>query len=264
MNKFAFGLVAATLWVSSVQAGTLYSIRDSDNSLVSIDTDTLAYTVIGETGVSGDFGGLAYDGASDTLYWIPGRGNDSLYSVNRSSGAATLIGSHGVNDLFGLEFLPGTGGLYATQFSGGSGLYKLDTSNGSATVVNAAMNQQIGGLAYDSSRNVLVGIEDGGGALWSIDPGTGAQTLLFAGLTVNDSGLAYDPDIDRLWDIDWNGNLFRYDPTDGYQRTQLLSGLGAHDGLAYVGAVPEPETLSLFAAGLAFLAAIRHRRSAKI
>lgn len=265
VGRFAAGLAASFFAAATAHAGLLYSIRESDNFLVSIDTNTLAYTVIGATGVGGDFGGLGYDQGSDTLYWIPGRSNNALYTLNRGTGAATLVGTHGINDLFGLEFDSGSGQLYGTQFSGGSGFFRLNTLTGTATTINAGMANQIGGLAFDSTRNRLIGMEDGAGDLYEIDRTNGAQTLLFDGDFVNDSGLAYDRDLDRLWDIDWSGNLYSYDLAGVIARTTRISDLpgGPHDGLAYIGgdfrAVPEPSTILLVGIGLIGLAARRKR-----
>ncbi len=233
----------------TVQAGMLYAVQEGTDMLVSINTDTMAYSTIGSLGVSFEFGGMAYDKNSSTLYMIGGRGNNNLYTVDMVTGQATNVGSHGIHDLFGLAFDTSNNVLYATQFSGGSGLYSLDTNTGSATTINPAMSSQIGGLAYDSMRDMLVGIQDGPGSLYNINRSDGSLDLLFSSGYVNDSGLAYDSDLDLFWDIDWNGSLYSYDPTTG-ARIELLSGLGAHDGLAYVSAVPVPAAIWLFGTGL--------------
>ena len=59
--------------------------------------------------------------------------------------------------------------------------------------------------------------------------------------------------MNRLLDIDWSGNLYSYDIANGYTRTTLLTGLGAHDGLAYIGSIPEPGTWALLLSGLGLL-----------
>jgi hypothetical protein len=38
------------------------------------------------------------------MYWVPGRGNNNLYTINVSTGAATLVGSHGITDMFALAY----------------------------------------------------------------------------------------------------------------------------------------------------------------
>ena len=167
------GVISCT---SNVQAGTLYAVRESDDTLVSIDTDTLAYTVIGPLGVSFEFGGLTYDPNSQILYMIGGRGNNNLYTVNRTTGQATLVGSHGINDLFGLAFDSTNNVLYATQFAGGSNLYSLNTSSGASTFIGN-MGIGMGGLAYNSATDTLIGVNDGSGVLYSINR-TNARVIL--------------------------------------------------------------------------------------
>jgi hypothetical protein len=70
--------VAGFVMAAAGYAGVLCTIADSANPLVSIDSSTLVRTTIGATGNSGEFGGMHYEPASDTLYWIPGRGNSNL------------------------------------------------------------------------------------------------------------------------------------------------------------------------------------------
>jgi hypothetical protein len=212
----------------------LYTIEEIGDRLKSINTDTLAITDIGPLGVAFRFGGLAYDAAADKLYMIDGREAKGLYTVNRTTGAATLVGLHGVTDLFGLAYDSTNGILYASQ-SAGSNLYRLDTTTGAATLVGN-MGVGIGGLAYDPETDRLIGIAEGVGDLFEIDRATAAATLVFDGSPKNSTGLEYDYDLNLYWDIDWDGNLYSYDPTAGYTRTTRLTGLGPYDGLAYVSA----------------------------
>jgi len=255
--------------VSTANAGLLYAINNTNNTLVTFDTNTLAQNVVGSLGTNISFGGAAYDPNSDTMYLIDGRGaNNSLFTVNRTTGAASLVGSHGVNDLFGLAYDSMNNVLYGSQFSGGRGLYSLDTGTGAATVINSAMGVGIGGLAYNSLTDQLIGIRDGSGDLYDINRTTGGQSLLFNGASVNDSGLTYDPDLNLYWDIDFNGNLFSYDPNNGFARTTHLSGLGSFDGLTYLTTaintstnVPEPAPLALLGFGLLGLGFMRRRKA---
>jgi uncharacterized protein YjiK len=244
--------------LSTAHAGLLYAVQESSDKLFSIDTDTFITTEIGALGVSFNFGGMAYDPNSDTLYMIDGQTSNSLYTVNRTSGQATLIGASGVNNLFGLAFDSTNNVLYGSQLDSPRGLFSLDTMSGSATSITA-MSAGIGGLAYDSNRDSLIGILDGSGNLYDIDRSTGIQTFL-AKMPTSNSGLAYDSDLDLFWDIDWNGNLYSYDPNNNYAQTTILTGLGAHDGLAYVSSVPVPAAVWLFGSGLIGLVSIMRRR----
>jgi len=92
---------------------------------------------------------------------------------------------------------------------------------------------EIPGLSAAASYSVF---DQAGGDLYEIDRSNGDQTLLFEGPFTNNSGLAYDPGRNVLWDIDWSGNLIFFDIDNGYERNDVLSGLGAHDGLAFAGA----------------------------
>jgi len=264
----SIGLAAAALtaMTGAANAGVLYAINNSNDTLVTFDTNSLAQTVVGSLGTNVSFGGAAYDPNSDTMYAIGGRNNNALYTVDRGTGAATLVGNHGISDLFGLAYDSLNDVLYATQFSRGSGLYSLDTSTGAATTINGAMANEIGGLAYNSLTDQLIGIEDGAGDLYDLNRANGAQTLLFNGSFVNDSGLAYDPDMNLYWDIDYSGNLYSYDPTNGYARTTHLTGLGSFDGLTYLysrGPVdtPAPAPLALLGLGLMGFGLMRKRRT---
>ncbi len=257
MKKAVILAIAGTVCAASAQ--TMYTVRESDNVLERIDiTDpnNPVFSDVGPLNAVFDFGGLTYDGGSNTLYMVNGRGGRmGLYDVSTSTGNATLLGTHGITDLFSVAWDSTTDTLYAAQFSGGTGLYTLDQADGTPTTVNAGMSNGIGGLMYDGSRDMLIGSNDGGGDLYDIDRSDGTQTLLFDGPFVNDSGLTHDTVNDLYWGIDWSGVLFNYDPNNGYARTDVMTGLGAHDGLAYI---PAPGSLALL--GLGGLFAARRRR----
>lgn len=250
-------------------AGILFAANNDQNQLITVDTNTLAVTTIGSFGIDVSFGGMAYDGNTDTLYLVGGRRNNNLYSVNQSTGAATLIGSHGIEDLFGLAFDSLNNVLYASQFccQPTLDLFSLDTITGAATNIGA-LNPGMGGLAYNSKTDQLIGIRDGAGDLYAIDRTNAATTLLADPLgSVNDSGLTYDPDLDIFWDFDFNGNLVSFDPNNGYAVTTHISVVGfAVDGLAYktgpnVRPVPEPSSLILAGLGLAAIGRMRRSRA---
>jgi len=238
--------MAASLFVTTTaDAGYLYTIRTSDDMLRVLDTETLQFTNIGPIGVPFDFGGLAWDSTNQTMYMVTGFADTNLYTVNINNGSAALVGSHGFGDMFGLAYDPTTDKLYSSRSTTGQGFYSLDRSNGSPNYIgNPGVN--LDGLAYDSFRDMIVGALAGPGDLYDINRSNGSATLLYDGAFFNNCGLAYDPETDLFWLIDWSGNLYTYDPNNGYARTQVLGALGAHDGLEFI---PEPGTLLLLALG---------------
>jgi hypothetical protein len=87
--------------------------------------------------------------------------SDALYSVNKTTGAATLIGATGfaANFAQGMDFDPATNTLYATIYTGGGAgsFVSIDTATGAGTLIadttswNAEMEMAIRGAATGSS-----------------------------------------------------------------------------------------------------------------
>lgn len=261
--KMAFIGAALLAGISVSAAAQVVAVNDSTNALVSLDPLTGAQTAIGSLGVGGDFGDLAWTGS--TLYWIGGRGNAGLYTVDTGTGAATLVGNHGINDLFGLAWDPVTSSLYGTQFAGGSGFYRIDAGTGAATFIGDT-GIGIGGLTYNSITGQLVGTNDGGGDFYAIDRNTGALTLLGGAGGLNDSDSAFDAGTDTYLTVDWSGNFFRTNLA-GPGRTLIASLGAAFDGIAILApvgppgpAVPEPASWAMLIAGFGLVGAIARRR----
>lgn len=251
MRRFLVtALAAAAGGVAS--ADVLYTVRVNDGMLVRLDTDTLALTDVGPLGVGYDFGGLAYDGS--TMYMVQGFAGSGLYTVDLDTGAATLVGDHGSTAMFGLEFDPTTNALYGSESTRASGFYELSRADGSATFIGD-MGRSIDGLSYDTTRDDLIGVEAGPGEVYSVDRASGSTSLLAVGDFINNCGMAYIASLDEHWVIDWSGNLYSLDPSNGYARTQLASFGTSYDGLALV---PAPGALGVLALG--GLATARRRR----
>jgi len=218
-------------------------------------------------------GGLAYDPGTGILYLAtgplaPGQANN-VYRVDPATAVATPVGATGENSLSGLAMDTSTNTLYAANRAGIPNLFTIDTATGAATRVGPAfaLGRFMGGLAYDTTRDVLYGVTTNY-ELYAIDRAAGTATLLAnpaPGLRQLDS-LAYDPDLDLLWAINVDGTLFSYDPADGFlfrQRTADFAFRPRIDGLTYLGApataVPEPASLLLLAAALSATVALRRR-----
>jgi len=209
-------------------AGMLYMVRESDGMVRRLDTLTMVFADVGTLGVNFDYGELAWDVNLGVMYMIDGQGGDSLYTVDIGTGSASLVGAHGQRDMFGLAVAP-NGTLYATNGVDG-GLYSLNAANGAATFIG--MSRPKAGLTWDTTRSTLVGIANSGD-IAQLDPVNAQDTWLANPGAIEDCGLAYDEDTDLFWVADQGGDLYTYDPNNGYARTLVQSNLGAHDGLTF-------------------------------
>lgn len=268
----ALAIVAVIVSCSPAMGGILYAIANN-GTLSTIDTDTYSVSSVGSLGVGNTFWtGAEYDGANDRLLVVDGDSGTRLFSVNVNTGAASLIGSHGIQRMFGLA-MDNNGVVYASQLHDSKNLYRLNTTTAAATLVGSVA-PGLGSLAYDSTRDMLVGLTDfNGNTLVSVDRNTGALTVLKSGLTLNDTGLAYDPDKDLYWGTDNlnGGRLYSFDPNNGFAFTvnaiNIGGGTGGFQGLAYrapaLQAVPEPSSLCIFlglgAIGLAVRSRVRRK-----
>ena len=95
--------------------GILYAtgsnVPDYVQSLYTVDTATGASTLIGSTGIDSIYVGLAFDECSDTLYMVATPrdeavqgGPSSLYTLDTTTGAATLVGATGFDTIDGLAW----------------------------------------------------------------------------------------------------------------------------------------------------------------
>lgn len=232
-------------------ATNILYVDENDDHLKSIDSGSLGVTDIGATGLSGDFGDLAYDQTTNTLYYVGGRNDNALYTINTSTGAATLVGSHNLNDVFGLG-ADGAGNLYSQDTQGN--FYSMNKVNGVATLIGNN-GLYTGGLDWDGTNGrMILSIAGGSGETYSVNLATGAATQLAAPGWINDNDITYDPGTGGYFAMDWSGNVYQYD--SAFNRT-TLGGFGSVT--AAIEIVPEPATLAVL--GLGALAMIRRRRN---
>lgn len=86
------------------------------DALVSFNVNTGAATVIGSTGTNAaSVAGLAYGFIGGAWYMTDG---SSLYTLNTTSGTATLVGAHGIGGFSGLAFVPAPGAVALLVLSG--------------------------------------------------------------------------------------------------------------------------------------------------
>ncbi len=247
-------ITAIAFGAAGAYAQTLYYVDDSRDYLYSIDVNTLNVTPIGSLGVGGDFGDMAWDATTSTMYYIGGRGNDNLYTLNLNTGAATLVGNYGVDDMFTLA-ADNTGQLYAQSTNGS--VYKINKTNGSASAIGS--NQVYpGGYTWDSKNGRVVFMEAGGGNAYSVDRSNGSVTLIGASLGfINDNDIAYEAGSNQYYAMDWSGDFYRWDGAFS-TRTHIGGGYAAVAACDFANVVPEPASVSVL--GLGVLALLRRKR----
>jgi hypothetical protein len=183
------------LWATSQSTGELFRLNPA----------TGAATRVGLYGLPAgeEIRALAFDTTRGGLYGITGATNSTvanLYSIDQSSGAATLVGSTGLTEVGGAAF-DWFGQLFAVKENTG-GLYRIDTATAVPTQVSTIPVPFISDIAFRPEDNTLFGITHGGPnetqrSTYRIDPATGAATRLGPyGLNITTmAGLAFGPGV---------------------------------------------------------------------
>jgi DNA-binding beta-propeller fold protein YncE len=194
---------------------------------------------------------VAFPAYSGVLY-ATDDSTSSFYSINTTTGTATLIGPCGMSlSLTGLAYDTLNMKMYVSDVFGpnGYGLGTIDISTGAVTYIGGHItSSNIHGLAYDSLYDVLYGADtDNGNGLSIINRATGASTfvgLWSAAAALQIRGLAYAPATDTLYGID---------PTNIYtinRATGAATAVGPH-GIAsgsYIGLELDSDTEILYSA----------------
>lgn len=181
------------------------------------------------------------EGEAATLYGIRARSDSELYSINQSTGGASLLGQTGIFVGDGLAPSSSPDFLWAAR---GDELYSVSTTSGTATMVRDFANAlSINGLAYDAGRDILYGSDYSGGNIYLIVPSTGVVSLLGSGASVH--GLAYSSSRDTLYGVGTD-SLFAIDVVSG--ATTSVGSLGVEFSTGGSGLSYDPQADVLYAA----------------
>jgi hypothetical protein len=173
-------MLAASAFTSprDAVAEQMYAMgRSGDTStLLSVTPGPFSSTTIGSTTL-GRLAGLDFQPGTNTLFAASG-GNGpnpaNLFTVDPSTGAATLIGPVGLGGGVADLAIDNNGAIFGTNFAV---LFVIDPDTGAGTSIGA-INGAIEGLAVDPTTDTLYGLTYNNGELHSIDKLTGAGTLL--------------------------------------------------------------------------------------
>ena len=219
-----YGSIEGLTW--DIETEHFFGADSNRDKLIKINPSTGLGQEVGDFDISGAFRapGMAI---SDTgvIYMTSEKDDTPLYSVNKLTGKATLIGLTGIEDITGLAFLDGT--LYGVSDEDDA-LFSIDTGTGVATIV-------------------------GSGFGFNVDSELGAAGIPNDG--VSGAGFIY-----AVTDV---GDILKIDSTTGTAILYEDLTIDGFDDLAYGPPIPEPSSLAIFsmtAFGMVFLAMRRRRR----
>lgn len=231
-----------------------------------LELNPLTGAVIGTTpivGTTGTVGGLAYDANTGTMF-LSSTGQDNLWTLNISTGVATLIGLYNVGTevvMHGLE-VDDTGQLYgySTNIASGARFFSINRNTGQATPISDPGFGGFGSLGFVPGTQTMFLSDTVGDQLWTVDRLTGAATVVgpFGVTTQVGVGMAYDPAY-GMYAVNNSGQDALYTLNLQTGAATLISTLTTSNmlSLAFV-PIPAPGTVVLL--GFAGIACGRRRR----
>lgn len=204
--------------LSLASASTLY-LGDYNGDVTALHIPTYDATPVGRSGLQPQWGGLAYDPTTATM-WISAGLTNKLYSVDPYKFDLTDVGSYGVPDVFSLAAWGGQ--LYGLQANATSGLWSIDPHTAAATWIGApylpynAGYAGVGGADTDATGQIIANASHSG-HLYRINPATAEATYLgTAGVGVTENGLAVDHDTGNIYLATEGGWVYEVRPDEGY------------------------------------------------
>jgi hypothetical protein len=193
MTGLAFDPVSGVLYGSSANANADTSTR---GLLVTINPASGLVTPIGGFGLAagGTITDLAFDPNTHVLYGLPSNGGASLFTINTSTGQATLVGSSGFTATNGGGVaVSASSVIYGAPLPANFGTY--DATTGAYTdIANPTKPNGRGYGALSFNGSVLYGAEAGTAShLVTIDTTTGAVVDLGATAAQFLDAIAFTP-----------------------------------------------------------------------
>lgn len=251
-RNWTLAALAVLLFSSVASAQTYWVIENTTDQLCRVDVTTQVGTVVGSLGVDWGFGGLGFS-SNGTLYgW--NTGNNGLYTINTTTGAATLVGTGSLGGMDSFDINPVNGRAFGVEV-GGNSVQEVNLATGAQTfVASTSPSQFIAASAFSPGGTWYGWLV--GSPLFIIDPLTGVVTTVGAtGLSGVHTNLGFNQADGQLYSIaisDANFPLFSIDPTTAAATfIGNVSGLPGGSsqqitaGTFQFAAVPEPTTFAL-------------------
>ena len=167
--------------------GNLYIIDADDSNLKMVDILTGEGTVVGYASAMGgqSWTGMACNKATGVMYAVSTDVSESyLYTINLTTGAATVIGATGVEGIIDIA-CDGAGAIYANCIVNDA-IFQLDPATGASTYIGLTGYDAnyAQGMAWDPATDqIFLAAYGSSGELRLLDKYTGATSLIggFAG-----------------------------------------------------------------------------------
>jgi hypothetical protein len=182
----------STIWTNDMTNDNLLTVNPATGAI----TSTIGIRAV--TGAPIPIVSLAFDTVTNSLYGntavgFGGTANDTLFRIDPVTGAATLIGTIGFNEVYALGF-DQSGTLFGISQSR-SALLKISTSTGAGSMVAPVTLAAPYDLAFrpEDDKMFVADSNPGTFSLYTMDPTTGAATLVgpYGGSGTNLVGLAF-------------------------------------------------------------------------
>jgi sugar lactone lactonase YvrE len=177
---------------------TMYVSSTGNDSLYTLDLSTFQATLVGAYGNPTILmHGIEWDDSTGTLWGASGDGatNNNFYNINKTTGAATAIGSTGLLSFVNLGYDSANDRLFATSSSTDS-FYSINRATGAATLIGALGGPtNPNGMAFNKDDGTMYLIDNSTDQLYKIDLATGTALSIGSTGAGNLLGLVYVADV---------------------------------------------------------------------